>query len=93
MGERIASRQYNLIMSLCKVKREYTVHDIDRALESRQRTRERYRKYGVDRPTHKEVEGMLIKLVLEHHAIVIEPGRPGKATKYRWSDEDGEGGP
>lgn len=58
-----------------------------------QLAREEYRyreaKFKRFRPTHKQVSSILERMVEEQVAIVIAPGRPGKATKYRWSDEDG----
>jgi hypothetical protein len=85
---RIRERQYNLIVSICKLKREYTVNDIERVLEHRQEYRYREAKFKRFRPTHKQVSSILERMVEEQVAIVIAPGRPGHATKYRWSDED-----
>lgn len=89
----IKQRQYNLVVNICKVKREYTVNDIERALEHREEYRYREARFRRFRPTYKQVVSILEMLVLEQRAIVIEPGRSGRATKYRWKDEDGEARP
>lgn len=82
---RISARVENTIKNICRVKVTYTCIDIERALESRQRTREKYQKYGVRRPTSREVQDILAKA--QWH-IVIEQGTKHRATKYRWSDKD-----
>lgn len=85
---RIKQRQYNLVANVCKMKREYTVADVERVLEHRQEYRYREAKFKRFRPTHKQVVAILETLVVEQRAVVIEPGRPGRATKYRWCDDD-----
>jgi hypothetical protein len=89
---RIRERQYNLVVNICRMKVEYTVNDIERALEHRQEYRYREAKFKRFRPTHKQVVSILERMVQDGVAVVIEPGRPMVATKYRWSDENGQEG-